>query len=679
MKVQSHRASLETNTEVQSNEFGIGDTSVIIDILRNRLYQNKIQSMCQEIISNARDAMREVGKDNTFEVIIPTRLNPTFRVRDFGPGISPDRMLNVFIKYGASTKRKSNNQTGGFGVGAKSPFAYSDSFSITTWLEGVKRAYVAHLGLNNQGSLDLVSTDKTDEPNGTEIQVAVRHDDLREFELAIYRAIYFWADKPTVKGVSADWVLGSAQGHKVNESIETIDRNLLPDFVRPEYGVHALAVIDGIPYPLTDKLLDKASKLGAVVQNKLSKMLILHFGNGLVEVSASRESIADSQFTIDSLNKMGNRASLAIDTYIVDTFAKANSTSEHFQTYKELSRYFPVDAHANFGDFRIECGDIVSDAIKASRMTLVHCLDKRKRHVVDRISKEPLDRQEKKRIPIDMLNRVFLVNKNETKIVQNKRARAFFEDSKSIQESMMILIEYSGDPTITDKLVADLGIKTFESIEYPETPKMDKVKVERENEEFCLHNLSGTRYSYTTLAKNKDKYLYVEVQDGRWEGFNKNGLCDLNWHLLKNQSLRIVGVAPRALKMIKGNENFTPLRNWMVEYKPTSSEVNLVILDAAKNVNAMKTLSKTDGIKDSFLLDMAKQYKAITDESDLARSIPDMLIHKIRDSEKAKAFLEKDDELSKLLHEKYPLVEELHHNSANLKELAFYINAKYTN
>lgn len=120
MKLAEHNNKLDTNSTGESQDFGIGDASVVIEILRNRLYEHKVRTLVQEYICNARDAMREVGKGNEFEVTVPTRFEPVFKVRDFGPGVSLDRIKNVFILYGASTKRGTNNQTGGFGIGAKS-------------------------------------------------------------------------------------------------------------------------------------------------------------------------------------------------------------------------------------------------------------------------------------------------------------------------------------------------------------------------------------------------------------------------------------------------------------------------------------------------------------------------------------------------------------------------------
>ena len=188
MKIAQHSNALETNVEVKSQDFGIGNASKIIGILRNYLYEHKVRTLVQEYMSNARDAMREAKSNEKIVVTVPNQMNPVFKVRDFGPGITPQRMSKVFIQYGESTKEGTNAQTGGFGIGAKSAWAYTDSFTIISITSGVKRTYVAHTGVNNQGRLDLVDTVDTDEPTGTEIHVAVKSQDLGQFQNAIWRA-----------------------------------------------------------------------------------------------------------------------------------------------------------------------------------------------------------------------------------------------------------------------------------------------------------------------------------------------------------------------------------------------------------------------------------------------------------------------------------------------------------
>src|SRR3989338_8230683 len=88
----------------------------LFEILRNKLYSDKIGSICREIACNARDAHREADKSNEpIEIHFSSLVNPTFKVKDFGVGISPDRLENIFIKYASSTKKNDNSQTGGFG------------------------------------------------------------------------------------------------------------------------------------------------------------------------------------------------------------------------------------------------------------------------------------------------------------------------------------------------------------------------------------------------------------------------------------------------------------------------------------------------------------------------------------------------------------------------------------
>ena len=97
------------NKSYTEAKFGIGDLKVIFNILRSKLYSNPIKSTCREYASNARDAHVEAGiPEIPIEIYLPSAIDNSFRVRDFGLGISPDRINNVFVLYGNSTKRHSN-------------------------------------------------------------------------------------------------------------------------------------------------------------------------------------------------------------------------------------------------------------------------------------------------------------------------------------------------------------------------------------------------------------------------------------------------------------------------------------------------------------------------------------------------------------------------------------------
>lgn len=57
---------------------------------------------------------------------------------DYGCGLSQRRVQDVFTTFGASTKRDNNYEIGGFGLGAKSPLAYADTFMYLVNLMGLK-------------------------------------------------------------------------------------------------------------------------------------------------------------------------------------------------------------------------------------------------------------------------------------------------------------------------------------------------------------------------------------------------------------------------------------------------------------------------------------------------------------------------------------------------------------
>lgn len=689
MRIQEHSNKLETNVNNDTQEFGIGDASVVIEILRNRLYEHKVRTLVQEYICNARDAMREVGKANAFEVTVPTRLNPVFKVRDFGPGISPDRMRDVFVMYGSSTKRGSNSQTGGFGIGAKSAWSYTDSFTIIAIVDGVRRTYVAHTGVNNNGRLDLVSTDATSESSGTEIQVAVKPYDIEEFRLAVFRAIYFWDEKPTLKGELNPPTLVS--GLKVSSLIEVIDGAMLPEYVRPRsYNNEALAVIDGVPYVITDKLVSKIEalkKLGNIVK----KEMVFHFGNGIVEVSASRESIADSKHTLASIEKMAVQALSEVKNHIKDAFDKVKDTSQYLQTYSELSKLFDVDQHAKFGSYHIENSSIHSPYLKKVKLTVVHCMGKYGRARVEKISKEEL-KEGRKYINIDRFNHLFFISKDESNVQQNKRIREYFKtNTHMILVEPMNVIEY-GTPIVDaqgnqvpviksqkldvasyKKVLADLSAKDFNGITYIEPPKAQRVKVSRQDTEFCMHVLYGNRHAYTTLSKNSKKWLYIPIKDGSMG--DTSSLKELNDYLTTHEGMSICGLAPRALSMIKGSKSFTLLSDWLDNYKPTKEAVAWAQKSAAKNKDVVEVLARLKGIDDEFLVEMIEEYREI--EKTKHSFVPEVLINKMKDNKELKDFTKKDETLTKLMKSEYPIVQELGKYCTFKDDMVFYINAKF--
>src|SRR5271156_436327 len=206
MKLNESTPNIEISADLEEKFFSGADQGMIFEILRSKMYSNSVLSICREISCNARDAHREVGKPEVaIHITLPSALDPYYRIKDFGPGISPDRMENVFIKYTASTKRIDNVQTGGFGLGAKTPFSYTDSFAICTNYDGIQYSYACIIDETKVGKLILTSKSATTEENGTEILIPIREKNFNEFYSYTEQACRHWKVKPIIKGGSIAW------------------------------------------------------------------------------------------------------------------------------------------------------------------------------------------------------------------------------------------------------------------------------------------------------------------------------------------------------------------------------------------------------------------------------------------------------------------------------------------
>ena len=188
------------SADVGEKFFSISDEAFIFEILRNKMYSNPILAVVREYSCNALDSMTECGRGDTpVEITLPTYSDLYFKVKDSGVGISPDRIENIYIKYAESTKRNDNSQIGGFGLGSKAGFAYSDSFTIITNFEGVKYNYACFIDETKLGKMALLSKEDTSEPNGTTIIVPVKsYVDISYFVGAVEHVCRHWKVKPIV-------------------------------------------------------------------------------------------------------------------------------------------------------------------------------------------------------------------------------------------------------------------------------------------------------------------------------------------------------------------------------------------------------------------------------------------------------------------------------------------------
>lgn len=410
MKLNDIKPGFEGSAGAVEQFFSIKDTGMIFDILRSKMYSNPILAITREVSSNARDAHREVGKtDEPITIVLPNHLDWNYHIKDNGPGISPDRMSNIFIQYTASTKRDDNVQTGGFGLGAKTPFSYSDTFTIITIHAGIKYQYGAYIDPTRVGKLRLMSEEPTAEVNGTEIIIPVESKDAHFFTDYTEQACRHWAVKPTIKGGAIKWKTPNLILQGTGWAIASADS---------DYSRQVKLVIDGIEYPLAlDALRTYAS---TQLIDSCRGNVIMYFGVGELTLSASREQVYLDKKTQEKieqrLKSMQDDIKKLLDEKI-DKFPNLWEASIYYR--KELVNSFNdlrflgkltwknIELHGNWT--HVECPAFTfsrgkysrkhgtdPNKLSRSRMTSIHFEENSQLFINDLPIKEPTPRHVKK-------------------------------------------------------------------------------------------------------------------------------------------------------------------------------------------------------------------------------------------------------------------------------------------
>ena len=175
VEAKSERIEMKLNTE---NALASG---LLIQRL-TELYENPIEAAVRETVSNAIDAvMRETSGDRpTVRIYTPTNLNPVLKIKDNGVGMTYEDLKEIYSRYGASTKTDDLDQIGAYGLGAKSPLAYGNEFTVSSVKDGEKtKIIVAKEELTNY--IRIIESGATDEPSGTTVSIPVDSNDIEEF------------------------------------------------------------------------------------------------------------------------------------------------------------------------------------------------------------------------------------------------------------------------------------------------------------------------------------------------------------------------------------------------------------------------------------------------------------------------------------------------------------------
>lgn len=307
--------------------FTIKASAKAFQILSSNLYSNPLGSMIRELSTNAYDAHVMVGKEHEpFHLTLPNSLEPSFKIRDFGPGLSHNDIMNIYTTFFESTKTNSNDVVGCLGLGSKSPFGVSDNFTVTSFFQGEKTIYSAFLNEDRIPSIALFHKEPTDEPNGLEIEVAINADDFRVFNREVNGQLKYFKTKPIVFGNSNfEW--------NVDEEYLYSGSNW-----KMVKGGSSPRVVQGqIQYPINVRNMGKEfDDAPDVVRELLNKSVLFEVNIGDVNIAPSREALSYDAKTNQNIIKAAEKILEELPVQIVEAIQSAPSEYLARLQYSEI-------------------------------------------------------------------------------------------------------------------------------------------------------------------------------------------------------------------------------------------------------------------------------------------------------------------------------------------------------
>lgn len=279
------RRNIQSGGLQSTQDFQIRANGHAFKILSSGLYSDKIRAILRELGCNAYDAHVSVGKGEVpFRIHLPDRLDPQLVIRDFGPGMSDQQIMTLYQTYFLSDKTDTNDLIGGLGLGSKSPFSYTDTYTVRSFQNGTMRTYAAYISDGGTPKISLLHTAETDEPDGMEIIIPVKKEDIYAFEDRARTVFTYFPVKPEIPNLSFHRVEYASEhsGWKIRKSGGYYDR-------QPN------AIVGIVAYPLDISALPTATQMEKVI---LNMPIDVDFPVGSVEVAASREGLSYTPDTV---------------------------------------------------------------------------------------------------------------------------------------------------------------------------------------------------------------------------------------------------------------------------------------------------------------------------------------------------------------------------------------------
>lgn len=287
-------------------------------IFSDQIYSDKPLAIVGELCANAWDSHRQAGKDDVpFILKLPTPLEKSLRVSDYGVGMTHEFMMQHFMVMLHSPKDQDDFAAGGFGLGRFTPMAYSDSFVVQCREAGQMRRYMVYKNETGVPSLSFVGVVPTLEADGVDVIMDIAEPDIEVFHDAA-RYVAAFIDQPSMTIVGTK--IPDLEWRMRTETYGFFNPKDLPS----RYQHKHVAIVGPRAYPLS------SSYVG--IPNILEKKngVAMFFGIGDVEITPSREQVSYTYDTKVAIENVAREAAKNIGPELLAELESKNSFIEAF-------------------------------------------------------------------------------------------------------------------------------------------------------------------------------------------------------------------------------------------------------------------------------------------------------------------------------------------------------------
>jgi hypothetical protein len=234
-------------------------------------------------------------------------------VKDYGVGLSVSDIENIYSKYGASTKRDTDDQVGMLGLGCKSALTYTDQFTMVSVKDGQRILATISRTERGTGVVEIVDAKDTTEPNGVEITIPVKFHN--NFESKCNNFFRFWENGTVIVNGSEPEQIS---GNRVKDNM-LIASGLNNDYI----------VMGNVGYRVTSDRLSNRLPYG--------KNVVAWVNIGEVSFTPSREDLQYNSFTKNTISRIKEEFREALETSAVNEINAAENHTAALEKVLEWS------------------------------------------------------------------------------------------------------------------------------------------------------------------------------------------------------------------------------------------------------------------------------------------------------------------------------------------------------